>query len=538
MNSRPNVVILLADDLGFSDLGCYGSEIRTPHLDRLAMGGTRLANFHNTPRCSPSRASLLTGLHPHQTGIGILVDDNSKDGGYRGTLNNKCVTLAELLRAGGYATAIRGKWHLSSDNKTPDGAWPTERGFDSFYGTLTGCGSYYEPGTLTRGTTNIEEEAKDPDFFYTDRIADEAVAFIDQHVTENVQDQPFFLYVPFTAPHWPLHARPETIESYDGVYSEGWDAIRQSRFERQKELGVIAPHTQLSPRDPSISAWEDEAFQEWQVARMQVYASMVTEMDTAIGRILVEIESKGLLENTIILFMSDNGAASEDLPLFEREVFLQRTDILRYKTRAGKDVHIGNDPLIKPGPENTYASYGKGWANVSNTPFRFYKVWTHEGGVSSPFIAHWPAGSLKSGSVLENPFQLVNIVPTILEATKCVYPQNRNDVDLFQLEGGSMLRALRGGGESNPQLWWEHVGNAAIQRDNWKLVRQYDWPWELYDISKDRSELNDVSADFPEIVKELSDEWDRLAEANGVIPFRKTLEIYRKRGLGRRYAIG
>lgn len=537
MSTRPNIVIFLADDLGYSDIGCYGGEIRTPNIDLLADQGVRLSNFHNTPRCSPSRASLLTGLHPHQAGIGVLNTDDSKDGGYKGNLNDNCSTIAELLKMNGYATAMSGKWHLSNSVVTPNGAWPTERGFDFFYGTLVGCGSFYQPGSLTRGTTNVESDADDPEFFYTDKIADEAVGFISDHIESKGAESPFFLYVPFTAPHWPLHARPETIASYNGVYDKGWDAIREERFDRQKKLGVIPERTQLSPRDPSVPAWEDEPYREWQTQRMQVYAAMVTEMDEAVGRVIEEIKTKGLLENTIILFMSDNGASDEALPLFEYDVFREFRKILRQETRAGEPVHIGNDPLVPPGGEDTYASYGRGWANVSSTPFRLYKLWTHEGGVATPFIAHWPEGDVKVGKVLENPFQLVNVMPTILEATQTSYPKERNGIEIHPLPGGSMLGALRGGDQSNDQLWWEHVGNAALLKGNWKLVRQYDWPWELYDISKDRSETVDLSGKHPDIVKELSEEWERIAEINGVIPFRKTLEIYKNRGLGWRYAI-
>ena len=233
-----NVVIFLADDLGYSDLGCYGGEIKTPNIDSLAANGVRMSNFHNTPRCSPSRASLLTGLHPHQVGMGILAKDDSDKGGYTGKLNNRCITLAEILKARGFTTAIRGKWHLTPSNRVPDDAWPTARGFETFWGTMTGCGTYYQPGTLTRGTENVEHEADRADFFYTDVIADESVQFLQSHKSEN-PDKPYFLYVPFTAPHWPLHAREKTISQYGGVYEKGWDALRTARLKRQKEMGLL-----------------------------------------------------------------------------------------------------------------------------------------------------------------------------------------------------------------------------------------------------------------------------------------------------------
>lgn len=528
MNRRPNVVIFLADDLGYSDIGRFGAEIRTPNLDRLADAGVRLSNFHNTPRCSPSRASLLTGLHPHQTGIGILANDSSAEGGYAGTLNDRCITMAEVLRSHGYTTAIRGKWHLSNSPNTPNDAWPTNRGFDSFYGTLDGCCTFYWPGTLTRDTTNVEAEAvADPDFFYTDAIADESVKFL----KEKNPEQPYFLYVPFTAPHWPLHARQETIDSYSGVYDVGWDVIREQRLARQKRLGVIPEYTELSPRDASVPAWENEPDREWQVQRMQTYAAQVTEMDTAIGRVLEQIQANGEWDNTIIIFMSDNGACAEALPFNEFERFRRADNLVRRTTRDGRPVKLGNDPTVPPGGEDTYASYGKGWANVSNTPFRMYKRWTHEGGVAAPFIFHWPAGDLADGQVLTNAFQLVNVAPTIYEATGAAYPSDRHGIELPPLPADSMLSALRGGDAENPQMWWEHLGNAAITRGHWKLVREYDWDWELYDLSVDRNELVDVSAQHPDIVKALSDEWQRLAYLRGVIPYRKTLEIFRNRGL-------
>jgi arylsulfatase len=535
--TKPNVVLILADDLGYSDLSCFGGEIRTPTLDRLAAGGLRMSAFHNTPRCSPSRASLLTGLHPHQAGIGILTNDDGP-GAYRGNLNDRCLTMAEILKQAGYKTALRGKWHLANDMKNPNPAWPTFRGFDSFYGTLTGCGSYYQPGTLTRGTTNIDDEALRPDYFYTDVIAEEAVKFLDEHAHSGEDRPPFFLYLPFTAPHWPLHARPETIASYDGVYDVGWDVIRERRLERQKRLGLVDASVTLSERDPAVLAWEDEPQKEWQAARMQAYAAMVEELDAAVGRVVSQLEAQGDLDNTILIFLSDNGAAAEPVPLIDFEQFRERRDILKHYTKDGRPVRIGNDPLVTPGGEDTYSSYGRAWANVSNTPFRLFKLWAHEGGVSAPFIVHWPEGDLQTGQIVHDPYQLVHVLPTILEATETAYPEEREGVPVHPLPGTSMLGSWKGASGSTQPLFWEHCGNAALQIGRWKLVRQYDWPWELYDISVDRTESNDLAAEYPDIVQDLSEQWERRAEAVGVIPFRKTLEIYHSRGLDYRHAIG
>ena len=523
-----NVIIFLADDLGFSDIGGYGGEIRTPNLDRLAGSGVKLSNFHNTPRCSPSRASLLTGIHPHQTGIGILTGSNAAEGGYAGNLNTRCATIAEVLKSNGYITAITGKWHLTNSPNVPNGAWPTDRGFDNFFGTLDGCATYFRPGTLTRGLENVESEAdKNPDFFYTDAIATEAAKFI----KERPSDKPYFLYVPFTAPHWPLHAREETIKSYAGTYDAGWDAIRAKRLERQKSLGIIPKETELSPRDARVLAWEEEPEKKWQARRMEVYAAMVTEMDTAIGKILDQVEKNNEWDNTIIIFLSDNGACAEALPLDDISEFRRAKNLISTRTRDGRKVVLGNDPDVMPGGEDTYASYGVGWANVSNTPFRLYKRYTHEGGVMSPFIIHWPEGKLKSGTVNTSTFQLVNVAPTLYDALGVTYPASLNGNTLEPLVGGSMLPASQSSDTQSSQLWWEHIGNGAIIKGKWKLVRQYDWEWELYDLTTDRNELKDLSGSNPQIVAELSVEWQKLADQYGVIPFRKTLEIYHKQGI-------
>ena len=525
-----NVVIFLADDLGYSDLGCYGGEIKTPNIDALAANGVRMSNFHNTPRCSPSRASLLTGLHPHQAGMGILAKDDSADGGYTGKLNDRCITLAEVLKQEGFTTAIRGKWHLTPSNHIPDDAWPTARGFDTFWGTMTGCGSFYQPGTLTRGTENIDHEAERKDFFYTDVIADESVAFLKNHKSESAE-KPYFLYVPFTAPHWPLHAREKTIKEYDGVYDVGWDELRKSRLKRQQDLGLLPSYLELSPRDEGVPSWEDAANHQWQARRMQVYAAMVTEMDQAIGRVLDQIKANGDWEDTVVLFLADNGASADPMPFGELSDFRERSDIVRKKTKDGRDVRIGNDPLLMPGGEETYQSYGRGWANLSNTPFKLFKLWAHEGGVASPFVAHWPKGKLRTGEIFEQPFQLTDVMPTLLELLGAKYPSERAGVKLPPLVGESMFGAWKGADVSNPTLWWEHCGNAALRSGKWKLVRQYDFPWELYDIDTDRSEITDLSAKHPEVVKELTAKWEEIAKTNGVIPFRQIMNIYENKNM-------
>jgi len=555
--ARPNVVLILVDDMGFSDIGCYGGEISTPNLDRLAAGGVRFSQFYNTARCSPSRASLLTGLHPHQTGIGILTGD-TRPHGYPGNINDRCVTIAEVLKAAGYATCLSGKWHLAAELREPNDAWPTRRGFDRFFGTLTGCGSFFQPGTLMRGEVNVESEALRPDFFYTDAISDEAAAFVRD---ARPAGQPFFLYVAYTAPHWPLHARDEDMARYRGRFDEGWDVLRERRLARLRAEGILDASAGLTDRDPTQPAWNDAEYKEWQARRMEAYAAQIDRMDQGVGRILGALEETGALANTMIVFLSDNGASDEALPLVKLERFKERSDILRVRTRDGREVRIGNEPSIVPGAEDTYASYGRAWANLSNTPFRYYKQWTHEGGIATPFIVHWPQGKLRDGSVVRAPFQLVDVLPTVLEATGAAYPSQHGGRQILPYEGRSLLPALRGHAVPEATLYWEHTGNAAVRRGPWKLVRAHplvkkywvdtgdaatrpgmacdeSYTWELYDLSTDRSEVHDVAGQHPEIVSELGRQWHAWAERVGVIPLQEIVDAFAERGLPYREAIG
>jgi arylsulfatase A-like enzyme len=520
--ARPNIVLILADDLGYSDVGCYGGEINTPNIDRLGRAGVRFNQFFNTARCSPSRASLLTGLHPHQTGIGILTN-NDGAGGYPGSLNDRCATLAELLSADGYATGLSGKWHLSSSVWKPTDSWPTRRGFEHFFGTLSGCGSYYQPTTLFRGERDASEELAGPGFFYTDAIADDAAAFI----AEQAASRPFFCFAAFTAPHWPLHASEQDLAEYDGVYERGWDVLRLERLERQRREGIVAADFELSERDPVVPDWSEEENQEWQARRMRVYAAQVQRLDRGIGRVLESLQRGGVRDNTVLVFLSDNGASAEALPLGDPAAWLARTEVIPRRALDGNPIRFGNDPDIDPGPDDTYASYGRSWANLSNTPFRLYKRWIHEGGIATPLIVNWPAGRLMDGAVLSAPFQLTDFVPTVLEITGTAYssPGGR---DVLPLEGRSMLAALRGEDANLPpaDMYWEHIGNAAIRRGQWKLVREFGRPWELYDLSAGRSEENDVAAEHPDLVATLTADYERWAARVGVIPHEQIRELY------------
>ena len=501
-----NVVLIVCDDLGYSDVGCYGGELDTPAVDGLARDGVRLSQFYNTARCSPSRASLLTGLHPHETGVGVLaqgIDD--RPDGYQGHLNDRCTTVAEILKRHGYATALTGKWHLARDARAPDDTWPTRRGFDEFYGTLVGAGSYFEPATLSRGEQNVEHEAREPGFYYTDAITDEARAFVER------TNGPFFLYVAYTAPHWPLHALEDDIRKYDGVFDEGWDTLRARRLRNLTDRGLLDERAQLSPRDARVEPWRHD---EWQLDRMRVYAAQIDRMDQGIARLVSALRARGVLDDTLHLFHSDNGASDEELPKNER--FAERADIVP------PGVRVGNTPAVRPGPPDTYASYGVGWANLSNAPFRLYKRWVHEGGIATPLVVHWPDGGLRGGAVAHTLFQLTDVLPTILDATGVPMPP--------ELGGRSMLPALRGESQEEQPLFWEHTGNGAVRLGDWKLVRGFGGAWELYSMSLDRAELHDLAAEHPQLVVELAALYDAWAERAGVIPWQVIVDLYERRG--------
>ena len=527
---RPDVVLVLADDMGFSDIGCYGGEVHTPNLDRLATNGTRLTQFYNTARCSPSRASLMTGLHPHQVGVGILNFDDTPDG-YPGNLTEDCVTLAEALGSAGYRTYLSGKWHLASDMDTPNGAWPTRRGFDRVYGTLEGAGSYYQPRTLMRDEEDIEAEAASGEFFYTDKITENAVSFIGEHDEEHGED-PLFLYLAYTAPHWPLHAHADDIAKYDGRFDAGWDRLREERLERLVKEGIIASDSELSARDRRVPAWQEQDNQDWEADRMEVYAAQIDRMDQGIGRVLDELEGRGRLENTIVIFLSDNGGCAEEMPPDKVEEFVTAFVPMKMVTREGETVVPGNVPGLTPGPESTYQSYGRAWANLSNTPFREYKHWVHEGGISTPFIIHWPAGVQSGGRLCTAPSQLVDVMPTILEAAGAQYPETRNGHPIPGPEGRSLLPLLRGETDQQRTLFWEHEGNSAARRGRWKLVRKYGQDWELYDIDADRAETHDLAAEQPDLVVDLSAAYEEWAKRAGVIPRDVVLDLYGRRGHG------
>ncbi len=537
---RPNILLILNDDMGYSDLGCYGGEIRTPHLDRLAGGGLRFTQFYNTARCCPSRASLLTGLHPHQADVGDMMDDDEVDG-YLGDLSRNAVTIAEVLKPAGYRCLMSGKWHVTRRIDKPNDNWPCQRGFDEFYGMLCGAGSYFAPRTLTRD--NIPIEPPDGDFYLTDAISDEAVAQLQRHFARG-DGAPFFQYVAYTAPHWPLHARPEDIARYRGAYDCGWDEIRRRRMARLEAMGLLPAGCALSPRDPTQPAWEDAPDKAWQARRMEVYAAQIDRMDQGIGRIIAALEKAGQLDNTLCIFLADNGGCHENIAGSWAQSLVTRMSA-RSHTRDGRPVRFGNTPDIVPGTEDTYCSYGVAWANVSNTPFRKYKCWVHEGGIATPFIVHWPAGLRDRGALRHQPAQLPDIMATVLEVTGADYPRRLGDRDILPHEGFSMVPAFHGRPHGRQVLVWEHEGNCGIRKGRWKLVREYldAWriperdrgrvlpgqqPWELYDIEADRSERNNLAAARPEIGAELEALYDAWAARCHVQPWDAILARRRK----------
>ncbi len=496
---KPNIVLIMADDLGYSDLGCYGSEISTPNLDRLAKGGLRFTQFYNNAKCGPSRASLLTGLYPQQGRIA------------RNNLN-----IAEVMKLIGYRTLMTGR------NGGLAGS-PVKCGFDRFYGLLdSGCCNYFNPGLRRSGEGEPgrkypgEQRAwandgkllqpftpEDRNFYGTDAFTDAALDYLDKYGRE---DRPFFLYLPYTAPHFPIQARPEDIAKYRGKYRSGWDAIRQSRFSRLVELGLVDKREIVSRRDPNVPAWDelDEGTRDRWDLHMAVYAAMVDRMDRGIGRIMARIRELDIEEDTLVLFLSDNGACAEDYKAF--------------KTTA---------PEVPPGPMESYRTQGAPWANVSNTPFRKFKWWLHEGGIASPLIAYWPKVIKKGGGITRQVGHIMDLMPTCIDVAGGEYPASHQGRKLAPLEGRSLLPILQGEERRGHEaLYWQFGQCRAIRKGNWKLVAPHpnsrlgidyfnetdapkrdgdkEIPWELYDLRSDRTERNNLAGKFPDRARELA----------------------------------
>lgn len=525
---RPNIIVIMSDDMGISDIGCYGSEINTPNLDRLAEHGLRFTQFYNTARCCPTRASLLTGLYQHQAGVGHMMTDKGYPA-YRGDLNNNCITMGQAMKLAGYNTYATGKWHVTPNVRpgTSRHNWPLQRGFDRFFGTIHGAGSFYDPNSLVLDNDFIVPWK---DFYYTEAISDYAVKFIREDNNKN----PFFMYITYTAAHWPMHARQKDIARYKGRYSKGWDELRKERHARMIRMGIVDGKWKLTDRDPGVPAWEDEPMKEWNERRMEVYAAMIDNMDQGIGRIIQALKDKGEFDNTLILFLQDNGGCAEEYgsrgpvkpdPSKPVELKPMGKDELQTRmqpavTRDGRPVRTGKG--VMPGPADTYIAYGKGWANASNTPFRLYKHWVHEGGISTPLIAHWPQGIKDQGKFRDHPGHLIDIMATCVDLGGVDYPEEYNGHKILPPEGRSLVPVFVGRKVNRPEgLFWEHEGNRAVRKDDWKLVSKYPGKWELYNLKEDRTEMNNMVELKPEIAAELKKMYNDWAKRCNVVPWKE-----------------
>jgi arylsulfatase A-like enzyme len=531
--SRPNVVVILADDLGWSDLGCFGGEIPTPNLDALAASGLRFTQFHNTARCCPTRASLLTGLYPHEAGVGHMNNPRPSEG-YAGNLLARTPTLPEMLKSAGYRSYMTGKWHLASDLRAagPKHTWPVARGFDRFYGTLTGAGNFFDPGTLVRDATMIspfadrEYPSNPKTYYYTDAISDHAVRYVREHVRDH-PGSPFFLYVAHTAPHFPIQAPEEAVRRHRGRYDAGYEAVRRSRLERQRRLGLVDPATELRPLE---TPWPDDpAERAWFARAMEVYAAQVELMDAGIGRLMESLRETGRWENTLIFFLNDNGASAENIgraasdapPPGPRAIDWISEDTRPLYTRDGRAIRYRRDGL--PGADDTYMTYGAGWAQVSNTPWRDYKVRQYEGGTSANLIAHWPAGiaPARRGGLAPDVGHLIDLAATVLDAAGTTAPREWRGRAAPALAGLS-LRPVFAGGALDPArtVYFEHNGHRAVRRGDWKLVAaEPGGAWELFNLRVDRLETRNLSAAEPEIAARLRADWEDWARRSGVLPW-------------------
>ena len=496
---RPNIIVIMADDMGYSDIGCFGSEIETPNLDRLAAGGIRFTQMYNTARCCPTRAALLTGLYSHQAGVGGMTGDTGKPG-YRGFLTDNCVTIAEALRPAGYRTFMAGKWHVGE--KRPH--WPTDRGFERYYGLISGASNYLHLDPGRNFALDGEPAKPEGDGFYmTDAFTDYALRFLG----ERKPADPFFLYLAYTAPHWPLHAPDAEIRKYKDRYRMGWDQLRLERHRRMMKMGIVDERWPLSPRNPRARAWKDTPNQDWEAYRMAVYAAQIDRMDQNIGRVLGKVKEMGEEENTLVVFLADNGGCAEGI----EEDF--RGLAGKVRTPGGKVVRYGNVPSVWPGPGDTFASYGLPWANASNTPFREFKAIVHEGGIAAPLVARWPARIRSRNAVVHQVGHVIDLMPTCLDAAGARYPKEFKGRSITPAEGMSLvppMASARPVARKAP-LFWEHIGNRAVRDGDWKLVARKGDPWELYNLAADRTELQDLAQAEPPRLRALEEKYKAWA---------------------------
>jgi arylsulfatase len=497
---RPNIIIILADDMGYSDLGCYGGEIETPSLDSLAAQGLRYRQFYNCARSCPTRASLLTGLYPHQAGMGWMAAANLQRPPYQGYLNNQCVTIAEVLKAAGYRTCMSGKWHVAGDRQNSGGImdnWPNQRGFDRFYGITGGAANYFD---MVYNNDNEKHHSPSESFYFTHAISDSAAAFVARH---DYRQAPLFLYLAYTAPHWPLHALPEDVDKYRQKYRAGWDRLRDERFRRQQEIGLFGKSVQPAPRDEAIPSWEQLSSEEQAefADRMAIYAAQIDAMDQGIGKIIRCLEERQQSDNTLILFLSDNGACAEHIS--------------------------GGQRKAVDGKADTFESYRINWANLSSVPYREYKHHTNEGGIATPLIVRYPKGippELNS-TFVDRYGHVTDIMPTCVELAKASYPQEYNGNSITPMQGVSLVPNFSGQHVNRKYTFWEHEANIALRDGKWKLVSKTkegdsfdEASIKLYDMEKDPTELSDLSARYPDRKKQMYETWKSWAESIGVFP--------------------
>ena len=496
----PNILVILADDMGYSDIGSYGSEIATPNLDTLAANGLRFRHFYNAARCCPTRASLLTGLYPHEAGMGGMVSSVESDpqpGPYQGYLSDSTITIAELLRDAGYATYMAGKWHVGEKPEH----WPRQRGFDRYFGLISGASSYYE---IIQDQPRTRQMALDDSlwfppaegFYMTDAFTDYADEFLSDHFAEK-SGQPFLLYLAYTAPHWPLHALPEDIARYEGRYDAGWHTLREQRYQKMQQLGVLDASYTLSPWDTTALRWDEAPdHAEW-VRRMEVYAAMIDRMDQGLGRVFQTLRDNDAWDNTLVLFLSDNGGCAEEI--------------------SGRKL---NDPAVPIGQPGSYVAYDKPWAVASNTPFRRYKQWTEEGGIATPLIAHWPAGIKQRNQWVQPYAHVMDIMATCAEVAGTTYPDSYDGTPLKPLRSQSLLPLLTGNNpsEADRPLYWEHIGHQAMRRGSWKIISHApEYQWSLFNMESDPTELRDVSAEYPELTQRMTEDYGHWAKEVGVL---------------------
>ncbi|RZK82636.1 MAG: arylsulfatase [Pedobacter sp.] len=527
-DNRPNIVLIMADDLGFSDLGCYGGEIKTPNLDRIAKQGIQFKQFYNVSRCCPTRASLLSGLYNHDAGIGDMTTPQN-DTGYRGYLGKNTVTIAEVLKQAGYQTGMTGKWHVSNtivqNTKEDQLKWlhhqteyplfspieqyPTNRGFDKFYGTIWGVIDFFDPFSLVEGTKPVTSVPQG--YYHTDAINDKAAGYVKEFSKSN---KPFFLYVAHNAPHWPVQALPEDIEKYKDTYKIGWENIRKNRYNKLIRLGVIdSATTKFSDRNPADLTWANNPNKEYDARAMAVHAAMIDRMDQGIGRILKTLEETGKIDNTIIIFLSDNGASAESSegygPGFDRPG----------QTRDGRTISYSTNKDVMPGPQTTFFSIGSRWANVANTPYRLWKYQSFEGGVHTPMIVSWPKGITQKGTMTDQIGHVMDFMATFIDVAGAKYPTEYNGNQITPLEGKSLAPVFKGKNAGDRALFNEHEGSKYVRYQNWKLlVAGPDRSWRLFDMNNDRSETKNLASQYPEKVASLSKMWDEWAAKHHVLP--------------------